>query len=265
VSTSAMLRRELLKLLDEDEEFRLAVAAKLGLREILEELRKLREDFNKLYAKSLEHDKRFEAIERKLLEHDKRFEAIESELKKLREDFNRHIQESSKRFEAIERKLLEHDKRFEAIERRLEELISVVKRHGEAIDKLASQIAALGNRYGIYTDEAFRESMKYVVQDLLKVCRVERWIYYDSEGFVYGAPSIVEVDVYIHNDQHILVEFKASIDRGDVLELHRIGQLYEKVTGRKPKLLIVSPAIRKRARELAEKLGIEIRGVVSEV
>jgi len=101
-SATTELKREFLKLLEEDEEFRLAVAAKLGLLEILNELRRLREDLN-----------------RHMVESSKRFEVIESELKKLREDFNKHIQESSKRFEAIERKLLEHDKRFEAIERKL--------------------------------------------------------------------------------------------------------------------------------------------------
>ncbi len=223
MTSSGILTREekerFLRTLEVDEEFRLVVAAKLGLLEILNELKRLREDFNKLYQKSLEHDKRFEEMNR----------------------------------------------RFEAIEDVLRSFAEAVKQHGEAINKLASQITALGNRYGIYTDEAFRESMKYVIEDLLKVCKVERWVHYDSEGIVYGTPSVVEVDVLIHNDQHILVEYKASLDRGDVLELYNIGKLYEKVTGRKPKLLIVSPATRKRARELAERLGIEIRGVVSEV
>ena len=119
---STELKKELLRLLEIDEEFRLAVAAKLGLREILEELRKLREDFNKLYAKSLEHDKRFEVLERKLLEHDKRFEVIEKKLlehDKRFEAIERKLLEHDKRFEAIERKLLEHDKRFEVIERKL--------------------------------------------------------------------------------------------------------------------------------------------------
>jgi len=47
------LKKEFLKLLDSDEEFRLAVAGKVGLLEILVELRRLREDFNRLYAKGL--------------------------------------------------------------------------------------------------------------------------------------------------------------------------------------------------------------------
>ena len=116
------VKKEFLKLLEVDEEFRLAVAAKLGLLEILTEIRRLREDFDKLYRKSLEHDKRFEAIERKLLEHDKRFEVIEKKLlehDKHFEAIERKLLEHDKRFEVIERKLLEHDKRFEAIEKKL--------------------------------------------------------------------------------------------------------------------------------------------------
>ncbi len=295
-------KQRVLKALEEDAEFRYAVAGLIGLRDVLEELRSLREQFNKLYEKSLEHDKRFEemvkrfevlekkllehdkrfeemnkrfeAIERKLLEHDKRFEAIERKLlehDKRFEAIERKLLEHDKRFEAIEKKLLEHDKRLEAIERRLLEHSKIINRLTEsvrslteAVGKLASQITALGNRYGVYTEEAFRESMKYVIQDLLETCRVERWVYYDSEGVVYGAPSIIEVDVLIRDDQHVLVEYKASTDKSDILEIHRVGKLYEKVTGKKPKLLIVSPTIRKRARELAEKLGVEVKGVIVE-
>ncbi len=41
------LKREVLRLLKEDEEFRLTVAGLVGLDTVLTELRKLREDFNK--------------------------------------------------------------------------------------------------------------------------------------------------------------------------------------------------------------------------
>ena len=95
------LKKRILELLKTDEEFRYAVAGLIGLKDVLDELRKLREDIGKLYEKSLEHDKRFEVIGKKLLEHDKRFE------------------EMNKRFEAIERKLLEHDRRFDNIINRL--------------------------------------------------------------------------------------------------------------------------------------------------
>jgi chromosome segregation ATPase len=127
--TREALKKEILQMLKEDEEFRLAVAGLIGLSEILEELRALREkslQYDKHFAtierKLLEHDKRFEALERKLLEHDKRFEAIERKLlehDRRFEALERKLLEHDKRFEAIERKLLEHDKRFELIEKKL--------------------------------------------------------------------------------------------------------------------------------------------------
>ncbi|WP_243676279.1 hypothetical protein [Vulcanisaeta distributa] len=57
----------------------------------------------------------------------------------------------------------------------------------------------------------------------------------------------------------MLVEYKASIDRGDVAELYREGALYERVNKVKPRLLIVGPVIRRRALELARELGVEVR------
>ena len=87
---------------------------------------------------------------------------------------------------------------------------------------------------------------------------VRRWTYYDSEGFVFGYPSTIEVDLLITDREHMLVEVKASISRADVFELWRIGQLYEKLTGVKPRLAIISPFVRSEARKAAEDLGIEV-------
>ena len=115
------------------------------------------------------------------------------------------------------------------------------------------------------SEETFRESVKYLVEDLVGAYRVERWVWYDRDGFVYGHPSWVEVDVLVRDGEHILVEFKASVDRADVGELYRIGQLYERVVGVRPRLLLVSPAIRRRAAEAARQAGVELRGEVLDV
>ncbi|GAB6947126.1 hypothetical protein JCM16161A_12560 [Vulcanisaeta sp. JCM 16161] len=127
------------------------------------------------------------------------------------------------------------------------------------IEKLTSSVTALSYRYGLFIEETFRESIKYLVSDLLRVYQVRRWTYYDSEGFVFGHPSVIDVDVLIRDNEHILVEYRTSIDRGDVAELYREGILYERVNRVKPRLLIVGPAIRKRALELARGLGVEVR------
>ncbi|WP_243665484.1 PD-(D/E)XK nuclease family protein [Vulcanisaeta sp. JCM 16159] len=157
-------------------------------------------------------------------------------------------------------------KAVEELRKVIETLSEDIKRHGEvilimhsSIEKLTSSVTALGYRYGLFTEEAFRESIKYLVSDLLRVYQVRRWTYYDGEGFVFGHPLVIDVDVLVRDNEHILVEYKASIDRGDVAELYREGILYERVNKVKPRLLIVGPAIRKRALELARELGVEVR------
>jgi len=133
-----------------------------------------------------------------------------------------------------------------------------------AIRELAAKMNALGTRWGVVAEEAFRESVKYLVEDLLGAYKAKKWTYYDAEGLVYGHPSVVEADLLVRDGEHILVEFKSSADRADVGELYKLGILYERAAGVKPKLLLVSPAVRKRAAELAKELGIEIRGEVVE-
>jgi hypothetical protein len=195
------LRKELLRLLKEDEEFRLAVTGLLGIDEILKAIKSLQEQMVRL----------------------------QEQVVKLQEQ---------------------------------------VARQGEAIlalqrsfEKLTASITALGYRYGIYTEDVFRDAIKYLVEDLLKAYEVRRWTYYDNEGVVFGYPSIIDVDVLIRDNEHILIEYKASIDRGDVAELAREGILYERVNKVKPKLLIVGPVVRRRALELAKALNIEVRAI----
>ncbi len=149
-ANTSELKAKILELLERDEEFRYAIAGKLGLLEILKRLDRIEEELKKLWLKSLEHDKRFEeinkrfeAIERKLLEHDKRFK----EINKRFEAIERKLLEHDKRFEAIERKLLEHDKRFEAIERKLLE-------HDKKFDELNIRVSRIELELGAL-NEAF--------------------------------------------------------------------------------------------------------------
>ena len=228
VSASATLKAELLRLLKEDEEFRFAVAGLLGLDTILSELKKLREDFNTFVK---EQEKRWEENNKRWEEAYKRFEAIELELKKLREDFNK----MAERVESLGR-------RMDSFERKLD---------------------ALGARWGIMAEEAFREGLRGVVESILGVGRVARLILRDDGGEVYGYPSDVEVDIVIKNNIHVLVEIKSSISRGDVATFWRIGKLYEKTTGVKPKLVMVTPYVDEKTLELARNLGIEVYTRVS--
>jgi len=88
--------------------------------------------------------------------------------------------------------------------------------------------------------------------------KVERWTCQDSEGLVFGHPGIVEADLVVRDEEHILVEVKSSVSRGDVYEFWRIGRLYERVEGVKPRLAIVSPYVDGEAKKAADRLGIEV-------
>jgi len=255
MATEVDLKRELLRLLREDEEFRLAVAGLIGLDTVILELRRLREDFNRLAE--LE-ERRWEENAKRWEENEKRWE----ENARRWEENWRLWEEERRRWEENERRWEEAYRRFEAIEEELRRLREDHNRLREDFNKayadLSRRLDALGARWGMMSEEAFREGMRGVVERVLGVAKVGRWVYYDTSGEVYGVPSVVEVDVVIRDSEHILIEVKSSISRGDVYEFWRISQLYRKVTGATPRLVMVSPYVDSKARELAESLGIEV-------
>jgi hypothetical protein len=124
----------------------------------------------------LERDKEFryavagllglEEILRRLDGHEERMARIEEELARLREDmiagFKRHDEEIARLREDMSRGFM------------------LVERH----------ISALGARWGLMAEEAFREGVRGLVEGELGF-RVERWVKFDGEGFVYGYPSQV--------------------------------------------------------------------------
>ena len=224
------LKSEILRLLREDEEFRYAVAGLIGLEEILKrldrheaELVKLREDMNRLREDMNRGFKRYDEELIKLREDmNKGFRRYDEELARLREDMNKLREDMNEGFQLL-------------------------RRH----------IDALGARWGLLAEESFRAGMVGVVERYFGG-RVERWTHYDEEGFVFGFPSLVEVDMVISDKEHILVEIKSSVSRADVYEFWKVGQLYERIRGVKPRLAIVSPFVREEAKKLAKELGIDV-------
>ncbi|ADM28127.1 conserved hypothetical protein [Ignisphaera aggregans DSM 17230] len=120
---TAELRARLLKLLEEDIEFRYAVAGLIGLGEILKRLDRHEEELKRIW----------EEIARLREDMNRGFERHDIELAKLREDFNRAIQLFEKRFEEI-------DKRFEAVEERLDNMNARLGRVERTLEKLTLDI-----------------------------------------------------------------------------------------------------------------------------
>jgi len=264
------LKKELLELLERDREFRLSVAGLLGYKEILEELKRLREDMHRGFE---EHSRRFDENDRKfneilerldrheahLTEHDRKFNEILEELKLHREKLEEH----DRKFNEILERLDRHEEEIKALredflnfQRSMDTFQSRMDSFEETQKAFQRRLDALGARWGILAESAFREGMRGIVERLFGGS-VERWIHDDREGFVFGYPATVEVDIVIRDGEHILVEIKSHVRKSDVGVLLRKGELYKKVKGITPRLVFVSPYIDEDARSDAEMLGIE--------
>ena len=161
------------------------------------------------------------------------------------------------KLEELSAQMLEHTKAIRSLQEQVANHSKVLEEHTKAIQQLTRALSAIGARWGVLAEEAFRDAMKGIVEEIFGG-RADKWVYYDERGKVFGHPSWVEVDLVVRDSEHVLIEVKASVSKGDVYELWAAGRLYEEVTGRKPRLAIVSPFVDRRGRELAKELGIEL-------
>jgi len=218
------LKSRMLRLLREDEEFRYAVAGLLGLEEIL-----------------------------------KRLDRHAAELVRLREDMNKLREDMVEGFRRYDGELI----------RLREDMVEGFRRHDIELAKLREDmirgfelverhISALGARWGIMAESAFRESLKGLLEKELGY-RVERWTVFDEAGKVYGYPSVVDVDVTVSDGKLILIEVSSHMKASDITTFRRKAELYMEKTGKRPdKLVVVTPYIDDTAQKAAKELGIEV-------
>ena len=225
-------KERFLRAIEEDREFRYAMMGLLGMKELLERQQRLEERFAKL--------------EEKFAKLEERQQKLEERQQRLEEKFAR-LEERFAKLEERQQRLEERFARLEEEQRETRRILTVI-----------------AHRFGVISEEAFRQGMKFVVEDALGAGSVEKWVYRDDEGVVYGYPSIVEVDVLVRDGTHILVEVKSRVSKGDVSELYRIGLLYKRVTGVEPRLLIVGGFIDRDAWDLAGKLGVDLKPIMTE-
>jgi len=209
------LKKELLELLERDREFRLSVAGLLGYKEILEELKRLREDMHRGFE---EHSRRFDENDRKFNEILERLDRHEAHLTEHDRKFNEileRLDEHDRKFNEVIKRLDEHDRKFNEILEELKLHREKLEEHDFKFDFMMRKLDALGARWGILAESAFREGMRGIVERLFGGS-VERWIHDDRDGFVFGYPATVEVDIVIRDGEHILVEIKSHVRKSDV-------------------------------------------------
>ncbi len=285
---SAMEKEKFLRALEKDRVFRHAVMGLLGFKELLERFTRLEERQQKLEERQQKLEEHFVKLEERQQKLEERFAKLEERQQKLEERFAKleeRQQRLEERFAELEKRFLELEERFVRIEERQQKLEEKFARLEERQQRLEERqqrleermlevltelrelrrvVTVIAHRFGILSESAFREAMKHVVEEVLGVARVEKWSYRDEEGFVYGYPAIIDVDVVIRDNVHILIEVKSRVSRSDVAELYRIGKLYEKVKGVKPELVIIGGFIDPDAYKAGAKLGVEIKPAFKE-
>ena len=111
-----------------------------------------------------------EEILKRLDRHEAELVKLREDMNKLREDMNRLREDMIRGFELVER-----------------------------------HISALGARWGLMAEDAFREGLRGLLEKELGF-KVDRWRAYDETGMVFGYPSEVEVDVTVSDGKLILIE-----------------------------------------------------------
>ena len=171
-----------------------------------------------------------EEILKRLDRHEDEVRRIWQEIEKLREDMNKLREDMMKGFELMDRR----------------------------ISRLENLISAIGARWDIMAEDAFREGLRGILEKEFGV-KVERWITIDEEGLVYGFKGVIEVDIAIKDGKTMLIEISSSVDGSRVAAFSRKAQLHEKRTGIKPdRLIMVTPYSDEDAIEAAREVGIEV-------
>ncbi len=120
-----------------------------------------------------------------------------------------------------------------------------------------SQIGGLGARWGLQTEEAFRQGIRAILGEV--GFTTERFLTWDASGEVFGHPEQVELDVVVHNSKVLVAEIKASLDRANTYLFQRKVEFYTRHTGRQvDRKVVIAPYVDERAREVAARLGIEV-------
>lgn len=245
----------------------------------------LREEFR---TRSTDFDD-LKAVVRDLAEAQKRTELRVEELAKAQQRTEQRLEtlaqaqvdlaEAQKRTELRVEELAEAQKRTEL---RVEELAQAQQRTELRVEELAqnivkmtyalqrmdealgsfhrtfeSKLGGLGARWGLQTEEAFREGMRAILQEV--GFTAERFWDMDMSGEVFGSPDQIELDVIIKNGKVIVVEIKSALDKGAVYQFARKAEFYARKTGRQvDRKLIVTPYADSRAQDVASKLGVEV-------
>ncbi|MCF8039068.1 MAG: DUF3782 domain-containing protein [Desulfohalobiaceae bacterium] len=207
----------------------------------MEELKRDREARDKKWAAQ---EKKWEAQEERWKDQEERWKAQEERWKAQEE-----------RWKDQEERWKAQDKKWEENQKTINSILKSIQSQERRYD---STIGALGARWGLHSEAAFRNGLKAILEESFGV-KVERYEDYDHEGQVFGRPEQIEMDLIIYNGTVILCEIKSSMDKAGMYIFWRKKQFYEQKHGIEiSRAMIISPMIDDPGKRVARELGIEI-------
>ena len=216
-------------------------------------------------------------------ETDGRFDRILDELRRDREEQSRKWDENQQAINRLLDSIVEQDRKWdeqnrkwdenqqainrlldsiEEQDRKWDENQQVINRMLKAIEdvnrKYDSSIGALGARWGLNSEESFRNALKAILEESFAV-QVVNVNEYDDEGEVFGRPDQVELDILIKNGLLIICEIKSSMSKSDMYAFERKIRFYEKRHNRQAtRRIAISPMVDDKAMAVAAQAGIEV-------
>jgi hypothetical protein len=170
--------------------------------------------------------------------------------------------EQRQRWEVNDQLWQEQRQKWEANDQRFQEMLQEIR---EVNRKHDSTIGALGARWGLYSEESFRNALAGILSESfgVEVVRIEE---YDEQGEVFGRPDQIELDVLIHNGLLIICEIKSSMSKPDMYIFEKKVRFYQKQHDRTAnRKIVVSPMVHPKAQQVAPFLGIEVYSYAGEV
>ena len=160
----------------------------------------------------------------------------------------------NKTLDLLVEKIDKQDDQLKELSNKLETL----SRHSDnSLKKFDDKLTALGARWGIQSENSFRNAMTGILADI--GYSVEKYRKIDTEGQVHGHTCEVEIDVAVSNGMIVLIEIKSSLDHWDVYTFNRIAEFYEHQENKKAdRKMIISPFVTERVVNVAADLGIQI-------
>ena len=195
-------------------------------------------------------------------ETENRFERALDELRRDREEQTRKWEEQSRNWEEQNRKWWEQSRNWDESGKRFDRVHEEILAQAKKFDR---SIGALGARWGLQSEAAFRNALAGILEESfgVEVIHVNE---YDEQGDVFGRPDQVELDVIIKNGLLLICELKSSIDKAAMYIFERKVRFYEQRHQRKAdRMIAISPMIDPKAQKVADKLGIETYSDSSEV